>query len=127
MVIRNWRDAQPTVGHNGKLIWSIFRARGTKDRTAEEAPLDGLQSLTLHRLQGGGEGDYHEHADREQVYYFLSGRGQMKIDDHLYDVREGDAVHVPPQTRHQLVNPTDEWIEHLIITARSGTADPGEV
>ena len=27
MVIRNWRDVTPVVGHHSKLIWSIFRAK----------------------------------------------------------------------------------------------------
>ncbi len=124
MVVRNWRDVHPTVGHNGKLIWSLLNATETTATTATTATgetgarLQGFQSLTLHRQQGGGEGDYHEHADKEQVYFFLAGRGRMKIGEQWYDVREGDAVQVPPKTGHQLINTTDDWIEHLIITAR---------
>ncbi len=41
----------------------------------------------------------------------------MKIDDKLYDVVEGDAIYIPPKAKHQLINDSDEWIEHLIITA----------
>ena len=29
MVIRNWQDATPTVGHETALIWSIFRQKGS--------------------------------------------------------------------------------------------------
>ena len=28
MVIRNWRDVTPVVGHDTKIIWSIFRPKG---------------------------------------------------------------------------------------------------
>lgn len=122
MKIRNWRDACPSVGHNGKIIWTLFSQQGRDDRPEGEACLQGLQSLTLHRLQGGGEGDYHEHEEKEQVYYFLSGRAQMKIDGQVHEVREGDAVCVPPRVKHQLVNPGDEWVEHLIITGKPLTA-----
>jgi len=126
MVIRNWRDELPTVGHNGKLIWSIFRARGTKDLDRERAPLAGMLSLTLHRMQGGGVGDYHVHQDKEQVYYFLQGRGRMRIDGDFHAVREGDAVHIPPGTRHQLLNDEDDWIEHLIVSAEVRREKDGE-
>ncbi len=35
-----------------------------------------------------------------------------------YEVQQGDTVHVPPKSRHQLVNDSDDWIEHLLITAK---------
>jgi uncharacterized RmlC-like cupin family protein len=117
MVIRSWRDAAPSVGHDAKIIWSIFRRRGAAGATCEEAPLAGFLSLTLHRLQPGAEGDDHAHESKEQVYYFTAGRGRMRIDGHLYEVRQGDAVHLPPGTRHQMVNDSDDWVEHLIISA----------
>lgn len=116
MVIRSWRDAKPGVGHDMKIIWSIFRARGSGDDPAEGCLL-GMSGLTLHRLQPGAEGDYHDHADKEQVYYFTAGRGKMRIDDALHAVRAGDAVHLPPKCRHQMINDSDDWVEHLIITA----------
>jgi len=118
MVIRNWRDAIPYVGHDSKLIWPIFREKGTESLSYEEAPLEGITGLHLHRMQGGKTGDYHDHEDQEQVYYFIRGQGKMKIDDKIYEVKEGDAVHLPPKTKHQLINDSEDWIEHLIIGAK---------
>ena len=118
MVIRNWRNVTPVVGHESKLIWSIFRAQSAEGLDENEAVLLGFSGLTLHRLQGGLDGDYHEHEATEQVYYFLSGQGRMKIDGEIYEVREGDAVHIPPKVKHQLSNPGDDWVEHLIISAQ---------
>ena len=116
MVIRSWRDAKPGVGHDMKIIWSIFRARGSGADPAEGCLL-AMSGLTLHRLQPGAEGDDHDHADKEQVYYFTAGRGKMKIDGRIHEVRAGDAVHLPPHCRHQMINDSDDWVEHLIITA----------
>lgn len=117
MVIRNWRNAIPSVGHDTKLIWSIFRGKGTEGLNNTEAPLEGMSGLTLHRLQGGLNGDYHDHEDKEQVYYFLSGKCKMNIDGVIYEVKEGDAVHLPPKTMHQVLNEGEDWVEHLLITA----------
>jgi quercetin dioxygenase-like cupin family protein len=33
-------------------------------------------------------------------------------------VREGDVLSLPPGAHHQAVNEGDDWMEHLIITAR---------
>lgn len=117
VVKRNWREETPYVGHESAIIWPIFRARGTEGRTYEQAPLEGMTGFTLHLMQAGKSGDYHEHADAEQVYYFIRGHGKMKIDGQIISVREGDAVHIPPRSKHQLINDSDEWIEHLLVTA----------
>ena len=116
MVIRNWRDVTPYVGHETKLIWPIYRSKGAEGKSYEEAPLEGITSLTLHRLQGGMEGDYHEHENKEQIYYFISGKGKMRIDDEIYEVTAGDAVHLPPRVKHGVINDSEDDIEYLNIT-----------
>ena len=116
VAIRNWRAVTPVVAHESAIVWSFFRSKGTEGSTEAEAPLEKFSGFTLHRMQSGKNGDYHQHEDREQLYYFTEGRGKMKIDDKIYAVRQGDAVHVSPRTRHQLINDSDDWIEHLIIT-----------
>ena len=79
-VIRNWKDVIPYIGHDFAIIWPIFRSVGWPDKTPDEAPLQGLDGFTLHRMQGGQAGDYHDHDTQEQVYYIIRGSGQMKLD-----------------------------------------------
>ena len=117
VIIRNWRDITPVVSHEAAIIWEIFRERGWKGRSHEQAPMEAINGFTLHMIQSGKTSDYHKHEDREQVYYFTNGRGKMKIDDEIYEVKQGDAVHIPPQSRHQLINDSEDWIEHLIVSA----------
>ncbi len=118
-VVRNWRDATPHVGHQSVIVHYVLGQKA-EGKTYEEAPIEGEWSLTRHAIQGGKEGDYHVHDAAEQVFYYTKGTGQMKIDDKLYDVREGDAVHVPPRSYHQNINNSDDWLELLIITAQVG-------
>ena len=118
VIIRNWKDVTPVVAHDNAIVWSIFRAKGSGGQPYEEAPLEGIAGFTFHMVQAGKSSDYHEHDDREQVYYITRGRGKMKIDDRTYDVKQGDAVYVPLHVRHQLINDSDDWIEHLIISGR---------
>ena len=118
MVIRNWRDQVPYIGHASKIIWPVFaRADAESPDAPEQACLLSLGSLTRHVVQGRVTTDYHSHENKEQVYYFVAGKGKMLIDDEEYAVTAGDAVHLPPLTRHQVINDTEENIEYLNITA----------
>ena len=118
MVIRNWRDAIPYVGHNSKIIWQILtRATSQNAEPPESACLLGLSNLTRHVLQGRMKSDDHEHENVEQVYYFIKGCGKMRIDGREYPVKAGDAVHLPPGTKHQVINEGEEEIEYLNISA----------
>lgn len=118
MVIRNWRDAIPYVGHHSKIIWRILTRSGRENvEPPESACLLGLSNLTRHVLQERMKSDYHEHENTEQVYYFIRGRGKMRIDGKEYSVQAGDAVHLPPKTKHQVINDGEEEMEHLNISA----------
>ena len=51
--------------------------------------------------------DYHDH----------EGKGKMLIDDKEYAVTSGDAVHLPPLCRHQVIDDTGDEMEYLDISA----------
>jgi mannose-6-phosphate isomerase-like protein (cupin superfamily) len=119
MVIRNWRDSVPSVGHASKIIWSILsRADSEPAENGPAACLQGLHSLTRHVVQGRTTTDYHEHEGKEQIYYFISGKARMRIDGEIHPVTAGDAVHLPPCCRHGVINEGEDDVEYLNITAR---------
>ena len=118
MVIRNWRDANPLVGHDSKVIWRLLSGAGQDNVNQPEAAcLLRLKSLSRHTVQGGMKSDYHDHENEEQIYYFTRGSGKMLIDDKEYPIKAGDAVHLPPKTMHQLINDSEDEIEHILICA----------
>jgi uncharacterized cupin superfamily protein len=118
MVIRNWRDSIPYVGHESKIIWPILTRAGNANANPPEAGcLLGLSNFTRHIVQGRITTDYHDHQDKEQVYYFIKGRGKMLIDGEEYPVTAGDAVHLPPKTKHGVINDGEDEIEYLNISA----------
>jgi quercetin dioxygenase-like cupin family protein len=115
-LIRNWRDETPYVSHNAAVIWSLLRAAAAQGETRDLHVMRGMSGIVKHALQPRKESDYHRHADIEQVYYILRGSGVMRIDGERYPVREGDVVYLPPNVMHQMLNESDDWIEHLIIS-----------
>jgi len=62
------------------------------------------QSLAEARLSAGQSTAPHFHRRTEEIYYIVSGEGQMRLGDDLRAVRAGDAIAIPPGAVHQLIN-----------------------
>ena len=58
----------------------------------------------------------HSHPDREEVYFFLSGRGCMSADGEEWEVKAGDTFYVYPGPFHTTRNPYDKPLEFFWIT-----------
>ena len=55
--------------------------------------------LSLQRVPAGYRFPYgHTHEKQEEVYVVVRGSGRMKLDDELVELKEWDAVRVPPGT-----------------------------
>jgi mannose-6-phosphate isomerase-like protein (cupin superfamily) len=60
------------------------------------------QSLAEARVPAGGSTVEHFHRQTEEIYYFVSGSGRMRLGSEETDVRVGDCVVIPPGVRHKL-------------------------
>ena len=67
----------------------------------------------------------HAHPDREEVYFFLSGRGAMGVDGQEWEVKAGDTFYVSPGPFHTTRNPYDVPLEFFWITVKAETALKG--
>jgi mannose-6-phosphate isomerase-like protein (cupin superfamily) len=63
------------------------------------------QSLAEATLPPGGETAEHYHPEAEELYYFTSGSGRLRLGEDEADVCAGDCVVIPPGTPHKLFNP----------------------
>jgi mannose-6-phosphate isomerase-like protein (cupin superfamily) len=80
-------DAAPANGFGHR--WEARVAREALE--AEET------GLTHFRLRPGKRSPFaHRHANAEEVYVILTGRGRVKLDDELVDVRPLDSIRVSP-------------------------------
>jgi mannose-6-phosphate isomerase-like protein (cupin superfamily) len=62
------------------------------------------QSLAEATLPPGGETAEHYHPTAEELYYFTSGSGRLRLGEDEAEVRAGDCVVIPPGTPHKLFN-----------------------
>ena len=117
--IVNWRDVQPKIAHMSAVHWGGFRDRERSDDTDPNNRLERLHGFARHALQGRKTSDYHQHDNLEQVYYVLSGRGEVLFGEERFPVTEGDAIYLPPGVHHQMFNDMNQaWLEHHVISQK---------
>jgi mannose-6-phosphate isomerase-like protein (cupin superfamily) len=65
-----------------------------------------LKNLVLSStdLKAGQSTRGHNHSGQEEVYYFISGIGEMEIDNHRFNVQGGDVVLIPDGAFHRVYN-----------------------
>lgn len=71
------------------------------------------QSLAEAKLLPGRSTEEHYHAQTEEIYYILSGRGQMIVDGEKRDVKKYDGIAIPPRARHEIINTGTEALIFL--------------
>ncbi len=120
MIIKNWRNAHPTIAHKAGLDWRLLSMAGPKTHGDIEAEVEAkfrcLKTITyvsLARLQPTLAYESHEHADHEEVYYIIAGKGTIKIGKETSQFREGDAIYIPTHTPHSIINTGEEMVEFL--------------
>jgi len=93
MTVNQIADQAPFTTADGSSIRSILD--GTN------APVD-KQSLAEATLPPGGSTRRHYHRASEEFYFLLEGNGTMELDGETRRVGPGDAVLIPPGSRHQI-------------------------
>ena len=67
----------------------------------------------------------HSHADSEQAYVIVRGRGLMKVGDEHQEVTAGTLVVVPPGTPHSIRCLGEETLVYVSAASPSFEVPPG--
>ena len=70
---------------------------------------------------GTESGFLHTHRTHEELYFFLSGRGEFQVDGECFPVGEGSVVRVAPEGRRSVRNNGSEPLMMLCVQYRGGT------
>jgi len=98
---------------------SFITADGSSIRELAGIPTGNAenQSLAEATVPPGGATIGHFHRTSEEIYLFTRGMGRMQLGDQEGPVRAGDAIVIPPGTRHKLVNTGPEPLVLLCCCA----------
>jgi mannose-6-phosphate isomerase-like protein (cupin superfamily) len=75
------------------------------------------QSLAEATVPPGAETEEHYHRASEEIYFFTSGAGRLRLGDEETEVSVGDTVVIPPGVRHKLWNTGAEPLKLLCSCA----------
>jgi mannose-6-phosphate isomerase-like protein (cupin superfamily) len=87
-------------------ILHIFRSRELKGRT---------RLLARLRLAPGSSIGFHLHDGEEEIFYILSGRGEVSEGGPVSEVGPGDAVLTGGGQGHAIDNPGPDLLEFIAV------------
>lgn len=88
---------EPFITKDGSEIRELLSHRNSSIR---------LQSLAEARVPSGTTTQLHFHVRTEEIYYITHGQGKVRLEDQWCEVKPGDAIAIPPGTRHQITADT---------------------
>ena len=95
MLVQNLKDCQEFIAGDNTILRELLHP--------DKQPVALRYSLAHATLPVGKTSQPHSLTTSE-VYYILSGQGEMHIDDETQIVSSGDAVYIPPNTRQFIRN-----------------------
>jgi len=70
-------------------------------------------SIDYCQLPVGGDNSLHVHTECYEIYYILSGSGEIIVDEEHSTIDEGQAVHILPNKKRQLKNIGSKPLKYL--------------
>jgi mannose-6-phosphate isomerase-like protein (cupin superfamily) len=86
-----------------------------------------LQSLAEATVPRGTRTRLHQHHQTEELYYILTGSGQMTLGAEQFMVEPGDTVLIPPGTAHCIEADSVEAITMLCCCSPAYSHDDTEL
>ena len=110
MDIHNVNDVPAFTTKDGSEIRELLAHRNSLIKN---------QSLAEARVAPGLATQPHYHPLTEEIYYILSGTGEMTIDDETKMIQPGDAIAIAPGAHHTIHNTGEHPLVFLCCCAPS--------
>ena len=110
MIVRNLNDKEVMdttyLAHGGAMAQMILDRRTLKE----------IGFLAIASLKPGKEIEAHVDP-MEEIYFVLSGSGEMRVDEERREIKPGDAVWIPVGSSHALLNNGEEDCVILVVAS----------
>lgn len=97
------KDRQDTPGAKKEVLRDTYYLITRKDEKKEKPGPTRRLTAGHTTIYPTGSTTGHAHDDMEEIYYFVSGEGEMVVGDDRFDVKAGDCCYVPPGSYHTTV------------------------
>ncbi|MBD2089365.1 cupin domain-containing protein [Microcoleus sp. FACHB-1515] len=106
MLIKKLNDCPEFVAGDGTQLRELLHP--------DKQPIDLRYSLA-HAIVAAGQTSILHSLTTSEVYYILSGRGEMEIDSDRQIVEPGDAIYIPPHAKQRITNTENEPLVFICI------------
>jgi len=73
--------------------------------------------LGIDEIQPNNSSNGHTHEDQEEVFFFISGKGRVNVDDDEIEVEPGYCVFCPIGSFHQVINTGDVVLRFVAVVS----------
>jgi mannose-6-phosphate isomerase-like protein (cupin superfamily) len=108
MDVRNLRDVPSFITKDGSEIRELLAYRNSVIRK---------QSLAEARILPESSTQEHFHRETEEIYFITEGKGKMRIDSEIREVKVGDAIAIPAGQKHKIWNTGSDVLKLLCCCA----------
>lgn len=86
------------VEKNTKI--QIVHKQWGKEEYLQVNPHYSFKKITIYENQSL---PYHYHVTKEETWYIAKGYGIAKLDEEIFEINEGDVIHLTPNVKHSLL------------------------
>jgi mannose-6-phosphate isomerase-like protein (cupin superfamily) len=108
MHIKNLADVPSFITKDGSEIRELLAYRNSVIRK---------QSLAEARILPASSTQEHFHRETEEIYFITEGKGKMRIDGEIREVKVGDAIAIPAGQKHKIWNTGSDVLKLLCCCA----------
>lgn len=72
-------------------------------------------------------GFLHTHKTHEELYIFISGKGEFQVDDNVFAISEGSVVRVAPEGRRSVRNNSNEPLVMICVQYKANTFSADDI
>ncbi len=106
MLVKNLNDCDEFIAGDGTRLRELLHP--------DKQSVDLRYSLA-HAIVAVGQSSIPHALSTSEVYYILSGTGEMQIDEEIQTVAPGDMIYIPPNARQLIRNVGNDAIVFLCI------------
>lgn len=106
MLVRNLQDCEMFIAGDQTQLRELLHP--------DKQPIDLRYSLA-HAVVPVGQISIDHSLTTSEVYYILTGQGEMHIDGEVRSVGPGDAIYIPPRARQFIKNTGQEPLVFICI------------
>ena len=99
----------------------IGKVEGARTELHDKLNLTGAE-ISVNTLAAGSCVPFvHAHKANEEIYFILSGKGKVVVDDEEVALNEGDWIRISPAGKRQFFASPDSPISFICIQVKAGS------